>query len=79
MCFKKGVISTLNERPLNLVDKFTYLGSSILFSESDVSTRQAKAWVAIDRLSMIWKSDLFDKIKQDFFQAMAVSILFYGY
>ena len=29
---------------------------------------QAKAWTAIDRLLIIWKSDLSDKIKRDFFQ-----------
>ena len=33
---------------------------------------------AIDRLLIIWKSDLSNKIKQDFFQAVAVSILLYG-
>ena len=38
----------------------------------------AKAWTAIDRLSIVWKSDLSDKIKQDFFQAVAVSLLLYG-
>ena len=34
-----------------------------------------KAWTAINRLSIIWKSDLSDKIKPDFFQAAVVSIL----
>ena len=38
----------------------------------------AKAWAAIDRLSIIWKSDLSDKIKWDFFLAAVVSILLYG-
>ena len=33
---------------------------------------------AIDRLSVIWKSDLTDKIKCSFFQAAVVSILLYG-
>ena len=32
----------------------------------------------IGRLSVIWKSDLSDKIKRDFFQAAVVSILLYG-
>ena len=31
-----------------------------------------------DRLSVIWKSDLTDKIKHNFFQAAAASILLYG-
>ncbi len=37
-----------------------------------------KAWTAIDRLSVIWKSDLTDKMKRSFFQAAVVSILLYG-
>ena len=32
----------------------------------------------IDRLSIIWKSNLTDKIKRSFFQAAVVSILLYG-
>ena len=32
----------------------------------------------IDRLSIIWKSDLTDKIKRSFFQAVVVSLLLYG-
>ena len=49
MCFKWGAISTLNGRPLEL-DKFTYLGSNISSTESDVSTCLEKTWTAIDRL-----------------------------
>ena len=37
-----------------------------------------KAWTAIDTLSIIWKSDLTDKMKRSFFQAAVVSILLYG-
>ena len=39
--------------------------------------RLVKAWAAIDRLSVIWKSDLTDKRKR-LFQAAVVSILLYG-
>ena len=41
-------------------------------------TRLTKAWTAIDRLSIIWKSDLTDKMKRSFFQAAVTSILLYG-
>ena len=64
--------------PLKLVDKFTYLGSSVSSTEKDISTRLTKAWTAIDRLSIIWKSDLTNKMKCSFFQASVVSILLYG-
>ena len=36
------------------------------------------AWTAIDKLSIIWKSDLTDEMKRSFFQAAVVSILLYG-
>ena len=60
------------------LDKFTYLGSSVSSTEKDINTRLTKAWTAIDRLSIIWKSDLTDKMKCSFFQAAVVSILLYG-
>ena len=47
---KKGDISTLNGGSIKLVDKFTYLGSSVSSTENDINTRLAKAWTAIDRL-----------------------------
>ena len=80
MCFnQKGDISTLDGTSLRLVDKFTYLGSSVSSTENDIDTRLTKAWTAIDRLSIIWKSNLTDKMKRSFFQDVVVSILLYGY
>ena len=73
-----GDISTLNGTSHKLVDKFTYLGSSVSSTEKDIDTRLTKLWTAIDRLSIIWKSDLTDKMKCSFFQAAVVSILLYG-
>ena len=79
MCFNQaGHISTLDGTSLKLVDKFTYLGSSVSSTEKDIDTRLTKAWTAIDKLSVIWKSDLTDKMKRSFFQAAVVSILLYG-
>ena len=79
MCFnQKGDISTLDGTSLKLVDKFTYLGSSVSSTEKDIDTRLTKAWSAIDRLSIIWKSNLTDEMKRGFFQAAVVSILLYG-
>ena len=79
MCFNQtGDISTLNGSTLKLVDKFNYLGSSVSSTETDIDTRLAKAWTAIDRLSVIWQSDQTDKIKCSFFQAAMVLILLYG-
>ena len=79
MCYNQtGNIATLDGTSLKLVDNFTYLGSSVSSTEKDIDTRLTKAWTAIDRLSIIWKSDLTDKTKRSFFQAAVVSILLYG-
>ena len=65
MCFnQRGEISIVNGSSLKLVDKFTYLGSSVSSNKTDINTQLAKAWTAMDMLSVIWKSDLTDKIKQ---------------
>ena len=71
-------ISSLNSRALKLVEKFTYQGSSVSSTEIDINTRLAKTRTDIDRLSVIWNSDLNDKGKCSFFQAAIVSILLYG-
>ena len=74
MCFNQtDDISTLDGISLKLVDKFTYLGSSVSSTEKDIDTRLTKALTAIDKLSIIWKSDLTDKMKRSFFQAAVVS------
>ena len=79
MCYNQTEdISTLEGTPLKLVDKFTYLGSSVESTEKDIETRLTKAWTAINRLSIIWKSDLTDKMKRSFFLAAVTSILLYG-
>ena len=67
ICFnQKEDIFTQTRGSLKLVDKFTYLRSSISSMENDINVRLTKAWTAIDRLSIIWKSDLSDKIKHSF-------------
>ena len=79
MCYNQtGDISTLDETSLKLVDKFTYLGSSVSSTEKNINTWLMKAWTAIDRLSITWKSDLIDKMKRSFFQAVVILILLYG-
>ena len=68
MCFnQRGDISTLNDSSLKLVDKFTYIGSGVSSIEKNINTQLAKEWTAMDSFSVIWKSDLTDKIKRSFF------------
>ena len=60
------------------MDEFIYWGRSVTSTETEICKRLAKAWIANDRLLVIWKSDLTDKIKRSCFQAAVVSILLYG-
>ena len=76
---QKCNISTLMVGPLKLVDKFTYLGSSVSSNKNEINTRLSQVWTVIERLSVIWKSDLTNAIKRSFFvQSAVVSILLYG-
>ena len=54
MCFNQtGDISTLNGCALKLVDKFTYLGSSVSSTVIDIDTLLAKTWTAVDSLWVV--------------------------
>ena len=53
-------------------------GGSVSSTEKDIDTRLTKARTAINWLSIIWKSDLTDKMKCSFFQEAVASILLYG-
>ena len=79
MCFNQtGNIFTLNDSSLTLEDKFTYQGSSVSSTKTYIDMGKTEARTAIDRRSVISKSDLTDKMKRNFFQAAIVSILQYG-
>ena len=75
--FKGEAISTLNGKFSKFIGQLTYLRSTILSKKSGVNIRIDKVWTAIDRLSIMWKYDLSDKIKREFFQTVVVSVLLY--
>ena len=53
MCYNQtGNIATLDGTSLKLVDKFTYLGSSVSSTEKDINARLTKAWTAIDHMEI---------------------------
>ena len=68
-------ISTLNSETSRQI---YLLRKQRLINRKDIDTRLTKAWTAINRLSIIWKSDLTDKMKRSFFQAAVAFILLYG-
>ena len=75
--FRIGASSTLRNKSLKLQAGFTYLDSNISSTKIYVIIRLAKALNTIDLLWTIQNSDLFDKIKRDFFQSMVIFILLY--
>ena len=56
-----------------------YHRSSFSSTENDINMPLAKTWTAIDRLSIMWKSDLSNEIKCNVFLAVVMLILLYGY
>ena len=61
-------------RNLSETDKLTYLGSSVSSIEKRHRHTANEAWTAIDKLSVIWKSDLTDKMKRSFFQVVDTAV-----
>ena len=47
-----GNISTVDGTSLKLIDKFTYLGSSVSSTKKDINTWLTKAWTAIDHMEI---------------------------
>ena len=79
ICYnEEGEIKLRNGTNIKPVKEFVYLGSNIQSTERDIEIRKAKAWSALDGLTIIWKSTLSDKLKRDLFKAAVESILLYG-
>ena len=84
--FTSGLLQGILPRPrIGLLSLVTvspviaaFLESKVSSTETDIDTRLTKARTAINRLLIIWKSDLTDKMKRSFFQAAVVLILLYG-
>ena len=72
------ILKTKDGSALEIVQKFTYLGSQVSSSKADIKRRIALAWSAANKLTKIWKSDLSKKFKIDIFRATVESVLLYG-
>ena len=69
---------SLNGEKIKQVEDFKDLGSYTASTERDVNIRLGKAWDALNELDKIWKSNLPDNLKRNFFQAAVETILLYG-
>ena len=71
-------MKSLADKNIKQVLDFKYLGSYIASTEHDVSIRLGKAWSALNQMDKIWKSNLSDNLKRNFFRAAVESVLIYG-
>ena len=71
-------LKALSGATIKRVDDFKYLGAFIMDSQKDFRTRKAMAWVACNKLSKIWRSNLDNKAKLELFQSLIEPILLYG-
>ncbi|GFR78972.1 hypothetical protein ElyMa_004008700 [Elysia marginata] len=72
---------TMDDKPLELVHKFKYLGATLHEDGSstvEVRTRIALATAAFAKLGKIWKSSISLKAKHKLFRSLVSSILTYG-
>ena len=73
----EGDLMTLNSGKLKMVDDFQYLGSRIASTEKDITMRIGKAWSALQKLNVIWKSRLKRQLKINLFRATVETVLTY--
>ena len=68
-------MKSLNGEKRKQVEDFKYLGNYNASTEHDVNIRLGKAWDALDELDKIWKSNLPDNLKRNFFRAAVETVL----
>ena len=73
-----GDLVTLGGNKLKQVDNFKYLGSWIQSSEKDMNIRIGQAWIALNKMMKVWKSNLKKHLKVGFFRATVLSVRLYG-
>ena len=68
----------MNGEEIKCVNDFKYLGSWIDSTLKDINVRKAQAWVACNKLTKIWKSNLKRDMKVRLFVSTVESVLLYG-
>lgn len=73
-----GQLVTLNGGDLKQVKDFQYLGSRISSCETDINIRIGKAWAALSKMNVIWKSNMNRQLKISLFRSTVETVLMYG-
>ena len=71
-------MKSLYDKDIKKVSDVKYPGSYIQSTENDINIRLAKSWAALNKMNVILKSRLPDRIKRNFFRATIESVLVYG-
>ena len=70
---------TLSGSPIEQVNDFTYLGSNVKSTDTDIKRRKALAWSAFHKMSNIWQSKTTPlKLKVNIFEVSCITVLLYG-
>ena len=72
------LIKKIQDKLLQMVSDYAYLGSYISSSEKYFLTRKGKAWAACNAMNKIWPSDVDRNFKLKKFKAAVEPILLYG-
>ena len=75
---QNGKIETTDGYTIKEVEDFVYLGSHLKSSQKDIETRIQKAMAVLNKLGVIWKSNLSKSLKLCFFRATVEAVLLYG-
>ena len=70
--------NSLNRETIDLENDLNYLGSFIASTKKDDNIRLGEAWAALNGMNNIWKSNLPDQLKRNFFSATVEYVLVYG-
>ena len=80
-CCTGSITLCVNGTQIACCDSFCYLGSLINGegdSATEIRTRIAKAWVALNNLKRLWNSKVRNKIKLRVFNAAVIPVVMYG-
>ena len=75
---QEGTIKTKSGNSIKAVENFIYLGSESNSTEKELKICIDKAWAALNKMNSVWKSNLPDKLKREFFRATVEQVLLYG-
>ena len=67
----------VNDKPLDEIREFKYLGSYMSSTDLAINVIKGLAWVAMNSLDVFWKSNMSRKLKLKIFRTAVESIFLY--